>query len=39
MWFESILNLKEPIKGMTRPVFFIDLNIDQIIDRVAKKLN
>ena len=36
MWFESILNLKEPIKGMTRPVFFIDLNIDQIIDRVAK---
>ena len=36
MGFESILDLKEPVKGMTRPVFFQDLNIDQILDRIVK---
>ena len=37
MGFESILDLKEPVKGVTRPAFFLDLNIDQIIERVTKK--
>ena len=36
MGFESILDLKEPVKGMTRPVFFQDLNIDQIVERVVR---
>ena len=36
MGFESILDLKEPVKGLTRPEFFIDLNIDQIIEKVVK---
>ena len=36
MGFESILDLKEPVKGLTRPEFFLDLNIDQIIEKVVK---
>lgn len=37
MGFESILDLKEPIKGVTRPAFFLDLNIDQLIERITGK--
>lgn len=36
MGFESILDIKEPNKGVTRPAFFLDLNIDQIIERATK---
>ncbi len=36
MGFESILDLKEPVKGMTRPALFLDLNVDQIIERITK---
>ena len=35
MGFESILDLKEPVKGLTEPAFFLDLNIDQILERVT----
>ena len=37
MGFESILDLKEPVKGVTRPAFFLDLNIDQILERITKE--
>ena len=36
MGFESILDKKEPVKGVTRPAFFLDLNIDQILERISK---
>lgn len=36
MGFESILDKKEPVKGVTRPAFFLDLNIDQILERITK---
>ena len=36
MGFGSILDLKDPVKGMTRPIFFQDLNIDQIIEKIVK---
>ncbi|MBR5177300.1 MAG: hypothetical protein IKW90_00700 [Lachnospiraceae bacterium] len=36
MGFESVLDLKEPVKGVTRPAFFLDLNIDQILERITK---
>ena len=35
MGFESILDLKEPVKGLTEPAFFLDLNIDQILEKVT----
>ena len=35
MGFVSILDLKEPVKGLTEPVFFLDLNIDQILEKVT----
>ena len=36
MEFTSILDLKKsPYKDLTRPVFFLDLNINQIIDRIG----
>ena len=36
MEFESLLDLKTPNKGVTRPAFFLDLNIDQILERITK---
>ena len=36
MGFESLLDLKTPNKGVTRPAFFLDLNIDQILERITK---
>lgn len=36
MDFKSILDLKEPVKGVTRPAFFLDLNADQILERITK---
>ncbi|MCR4625862.1 MAG: hypothetical protein K5795_07855 [Lachnospiraceae bacterium] len=35
MGLNSIIDLKEPVKGLTEPVFFLDLNIDQILERVT----